>query len=372
MAGQSAIARRLVVQVEAAPGWWDVDFTPLMGDSRLLGIIGRIHRVPGTLAGVAQPLPEKLLALRQQASSWWGLDKLPVELPTMRLVAEQVRLASQATLPVLLLGETGSGKEWLARTPFTSKVQTASNHLSRSNVVIYQPRHWPGRFMGRLRLHTATVSLCISSTPSVFPVSFKHACARILPRAEHGKGPRLTAGSHSDVAAEVRAGRLMEEFLCMLSPLTIHVPPLRERIVDLPFLVERFLKRANSGRETPVLGLTEDAWEMLRSYSLPGNLAELYDVLATACTRAKGDRLQAANMPGFLRPAARRSRSRRVIGQRTGASGAAAHSMGGLDGEGEQEPGGGVAGDQSAAVVEKDGGVGDWGGVILDCVGMNH
>jgi transcriptional regulator with PAS, ATPase and Fis domain len=101
---------------------------------------------------------------------------------------------------------------------------------------------------------------------------------------------------------DVRGGRLVEEWFCWLSTLTIAVPPLRERLADLPGLVQRLLQRAGSDRS--ITGLSEEAWEVLRGYSWPGNLRELYAVLADSCARCRGMVLQAADLPWYLRPAA--------------------------------------------------------------------
>jgi DNA-binding NtrC family response regulator len=116
--------------------------------------------------------------------------------------------------------------------------------------------------------------------------------------------PRVLAGCSTDPAADVSAGRLMDEWLCWLSPLTIVVPPLRERLADLPTLVERLLQRATSGSERPITTLAPEAWDMLRGYNWPGNLRELYSVLASACGRCQGEAVQATDLPWYLRPAA--------------------------------------------------------------------
>ncbi len=86
-----------------------------------------------------------------------------------------------------------------------------------------------------------------------------------------------------------------------LATLTIRLPPLRERKPDLPRLVERLLERAGLAAERTVTGLTPAAWDVLRAYPWPGNLGELYGVLVGACGRTPGERIDASDLPLYLR-----------------------------------------------------------------------
>ena len=116
MAGQSARLRRLFARADTTPQWWDIEFLPLRGPLGLLGIIGKVVALASAASGTSQPLPEKLMALRQRQIDSHGIHHLSTESPAMRRIAEQIRLASQTSAAVLLVGEPGTGKEWLART----------------------------------------------------------------------------------------------------------------------------------------------------------------------------------------------------------------------------------------------------------------
>jgi DNA-binding NtrC family response regulator len=273
----------------------------VLGEHGVLGLIGKIHAVPELSAPPSQPLPEKLIALRQRFTAWHGLDGLPTAVPAMRLALEQIRLAIQTGTAVLLVGEAGSGKEWLART-------IHQESPDRENpFVALDCRHLPAKALawalfgppGAARRKGATLYL---KAPSLLPRELQaRLCEVFASAAENGQVPRLLAGSSADAAAEVQAGRMLEEFHCLLSPITIQVPALRDRLADLPFLVDRLLGRAAAGLDKPVTGLSDDAWELIRGYQWPGNLRELYAVLAGGCQRAKGDRIQADDLPWFLR-----------------------------------------------------------------------
>jgi transcriptional regulator with PAS, ATPase and Fis domain len=301
LAGQPCRVRRLLLKRESPPRMWDVEFTPLLGAHGLLGLIGKVYPLPEDTSSGLQPLPEKLMALRERSVAWHGLAQLPTEIPVMRLLAEQVRLASQSGVAVLLIGEPGSGKEWLARTIHQESPNREGPFIS------LDCRHLPVKALawslfGPPGLAVRRGATLYFKEPSRLPRELQARLCEQSGNVEGGNGPRLLAGAAANLDEEVQAGRLLEDFYCLLSPLAIRVPALRQRVADLPWFVEKFLRRATSGAEQPVTGLTAEAWELIRGHGWPGNLSELYGVLATACRRAKGEKIEAADLPWYLRP----------------------------------------------------------------------
>jgi DNA-binding NtrC family response regulator len=138
-------------------------------------------------------------------------------------------------------------------------------------------------------------------------------CERIAqsnsPGTEGATPPRILAGCTQPPAQIVRSGQMLDELAYALSTLVLEVPPLRDRLADLPALVERLLPRACAGREVRVTSLSADAWTLLRGYSWPGNVRELYNVLRTACAHARGEQLRAADLPAELRRAVQREQT---------------------------------------------------------------
>ncbi len=280
--------------------WWDVDFFPLRQAGKTEGvlILGRITPVAVEEPASPAPLPERLVALRERTTQRYGPDLLSGAGPAMRRLAEQVRLAAQTTVPVLLLGEPGTGKQTLARfihyqgpareRPFAA-VDCARLPISALEEVLF------GAFYGRL----GAVYL---REPSRLPrdVQLKVG-ARLQDAGRSAGGPRLLAGCGADPLEEVRAGRLTEELYASLAVLTIPVSPLRERPADLTSLVDRLLERCNEEGEPHVLRLAPDMWDVLRGHAWPGNLRELYAVLSAARRHAGGERITAADLPASLR-----------------------------------------------------------------------
>jgi DNA-binding NtrC family response regulator len=83
--------------------------------------------------------------------------------------------------------------------------------------------------------------------------------------------------------------------------LTIAVPALQERKSDLPWLLDALLTRAAAAVEKPIASLSPEAHDLIAAHTWPGNVGELYQVVLAACLRAKGSRLEAADLPWHLR-----------------------------------------------------------------------
>jgi transcriptional regulator with PAS, ATPase and Fis domain len=305
--GKMGRARRLVPRTGAGPHWWDIEFLPVLEAKGLLGVLGKITALPASVAATP-PLPEKLVALRERLRQRYNWDQLASKLPAFQRVLHQARLASQTATPVLLLGEPGTGKHWLART------------------IHYQSTMCEGVFAAldcaRLPPELSAAVLFGDSSPGRRPCPgtryLKEAAClsrelqmqltACLGENEENSGPRFIAGCSSDVEEAIRSGRLVEEFACAFGTLSISLPPLRERLADFPLLVERFLERINSGNSRSVTGLTSEAWDVLRAYGWPGNLRELYMVIQSACQRTSGERIDATHLPAKLRLAVRLER----------------------------------------------------------------
>lgn len=294
--GATARMRRLL------PGrrWWDVEFFPLrqQGEAAAVLILGRITAVAGVESAAAAPLPERLVALREQAARRYGPELLEGATPALRRLAEQVRLAQQTTAPVLLVGEPGVGKRTVARL-----IHYGGPSRERPLAVLDCARLPAGALADVLfgAGRTALGAIYLHE-PSHLPRDLQLRVAELLRGGSEGAAtPRFLAGCGADAAEEVRAGRLLDELYSSLAVLTLHLPPLRERTADLPLLANRLLERCNAEGEAHVKALAADAWDVVRDYAWPGNLRELYAVLSAARRHARGDRITAADLPASLR-----------------------------------------------------------------------
>jgi DNA-binding NtrC family response regulator len=113
--------------------------------------------------------------------------------------------------------------------------------------------------------------------------------------------PRLIAGCQIYEEEAGKADGLSEELRCALGTLIIELPSLRERIAELPELVAQILQAFHTEEGSPPPKLTASAMEMLQAYSWPGNWRELRQVLASALANCEDNRLDAVDLPAYLR-----------------------------------------------------------------------
>ena len=230
--GGTARVRRLVPG-GTLPRWWDVEFFPLCQESRVRGILGRILPLPSVHAvKPAPPLPEKLVALRQQVLRRLDLDWSSSELPAVRRVWEQVELACRARTPVVLVGEQGTGKTTLAhlmhaRGPDRERSFAALDcsrlpALAVASLLLGDAGAEQRRKLGTIYL----------AEPGRLPRDLQQVLWERLteagndPEAETGeRPPRLLAGFHGEPRELVRAGRLLEPLYCALAVLRVDIPP---------------------------------------------------------------------------------------------------------------------------------------------------
>jgi DNA-binding NtrC family response regulator len=302
--GQAGRNRRLVPGTAATARWWDVEFLPLHDERGLQCLLGKITVVPQNAPVTAPLLPEKLVALREARGQQYALAQLTSSLPAYQRITDQVRLASRSSVPVLILGEPGTGKQWIARTihelgaergAFVALDCARLPARALTALLVGDNRH-------QLGLRRAT---CYLKEPQHLPRDLQVRLCQVLADDSDPDSPRAVAAMSGDPAEEIKAGRIVEELYCALGTLTIVLPPLRDRLADLPVLVERFLKRGSQAQQRAAKGLTAEAWEMLRAYTWPGNLRELYAALQVAVQQTSQERIDAAHLPGAVRLAVR-------------------------------------------------------------------
>jgi two-component system response regulator AtoC len=112
---------------------------------------------------------------------------------------------------------------------------------------------------------------------------------------------RIVAATVRNLAEEVKAGRFREDLFYRLNVLPIHLPPLRERIGDLPLLIEHFIQRQNLRLKKQIEGCTQEAERMLLSYSWGGNIRELENTIERAMVLSDGDKICADDLPDRIR-----------------------------------------------------------------------
>jgi DNA-binding NtrC family response regulator len=318
--GKLLRARRWLTHPQTGVYCCDVQFVPLAGAESPLAILGKLLPVRLTVPQAGAPLSPQLLTLRERFAHHFTLDLLQGRVPAVARVREQVRLALPHPFPVLIQGEPGTGKRWLARLlhfqglareqalvdldcrrlPARALAAVLFDEVGlprrkdRGTLYLNEPSHLPRELQSRL------CEAFLSELPAEGSTAGGPVAAL---------GPRVLAGCTTEPQAEILAGRFLEPLACALSTLTIVLPPLRHRLDDLPWLIDQALDRARQNASHHVTTLSEEAWHFLRTHGWPGNLRELYTVLSSACARAKGERIEAGDLPLYVRASAEGERA---------------------------------------------------------------
>jgi transcriptional regulator with GAF, ATPase, and Fis domain len=239
----------------------------------------------------------------------------------LRSVMERVELVSRSDVPVLILGETGSGKEVIARAIHTSSRRNAGPFLRVNCGAIPAELidselfgHERGSFTGAVGLRKGWFERADGGTLLLdeigeLPVAAQVRLLRILQDGAFervgGQQPlhvdvRIVAATHRDLPAMVRAGRFRDDLWYRIAVFPIHLPALREHPEDVPALATHFaLRAARRFGLAPHVPSPEDA-RLLVAYPWPGNVRELAAVMERAAILGDGKGLEVAKALGPL------------------------------------------------------------------------
>jgi transcriptional regulator with PAS, ATPase and Fis domain len=238
--------------------------------------------------------------------------------PAMREVYRLTRKVAQSNASVLLLGETGTGKELIAKAihrlsprgsgPF---VRVNCGALAENLLESELFGHVRGAFTGAIdnrtgrfeAAHTGTVFLdeINSTTPKLqvklLRVLQEHEFERVGDTQTIRVDTRVIAASNRDLFEEVQSGRFREDLYYRLNVITFYLPPIRERREDISELVGHFLRIYNEENNQNVPHIEHAAMEALQRYDWPGNVRELQNYIERAVVLAPGDEITLDLLP---------------------------------------------------------------------------
>src|SRR5215831_12607061 len=242
--------------------------------------------------------------------------------PAMTEVFRTTRQVAPSRACVLIVGETGTGKELIARaihdlSPRYSGpyIRVNCGALTESLLESELFGHVKGSFTGAVdnrtgrfeAAHTGSIFLDeINSTSPKLQVKL----LRVLQEGEFERvgdtrtvkvDTRVVAATNRDLLDEIEAGRFREDLYYRLNVVPIYLPPLRERREDIPSLVEFFLKRYAEQNRREVRRVHPDAMRLLREHDWPGNVRELQNYVERAVILGTGPELQVEHLPPQLR-----------------------------------------------------------------------
>src|SRR5205809_2833436 len=250
-----------------------------------------------------QALGTELKALRSKLGQRDPLRWLMGRGQDIQQVTQQIRHVADSNFTILIQGETGTGKELVARSihqlsarrekPFVAlDCGAIPETLIESELFGYEKGAFTGadrRREGHFQLAQGGTLFLDEIVNLPFPTQ-----AKLLRTLEErqvqvlgAKGPlpvdvRIIAAANVPMDGEIRTGRFRQDLYYRLNEFVIVVPPLRERVEDIVYLAERFLAEASMELQRPVRGISDEAVQVLLGYHWPGNVRELRNVIRRA------------------------------------------------------------------------------------------
>ncbi|MFK7740092.1 MAG: sigma 54-interacting transcriptional regulator [Planctomycetota bacterium] len=245
--------------------------------------------------------------------------------PSMSKFLHVARKVSRSTSTVLILGETGVGKERLARAIHSQSPRADAPFIVLNCGAVPEALletelfgHERGAFTGAVRAHRGHFELAHRGTIFLdeigeMPVHLQVKLLRVIQERTIQRiggeealpiDVRILAATNRDLATEITEKRFRSDLYYRLSVVALEIPPLRERKEDIAMLVEAYFQQFKAQMPTMANSISTEAMDVLSAYSWPGNIRELINVVERAVLLCDGDRIQTEDLPEVLIAAA--------------------------------------------------------------------
>jgi DNA-binding NtrC family response regulator len=271
--------------------------------------------------------------LKKKSENRLSFDDLVAKSSEMRQVFRLGQRAAQSTIPILIEGESGVGKELVARA-----IQGSSDRAGRPFVTVNCGAipenliesilfgHEKGSFTGATDKHLGKFQEADGGTLFLDEIGelrldMQVKLLRALQEGEvdavGSKRPvkvdvRIVSATNRDLAEQVKVGAFREDLYYRLNVFPIHVPPLRQRHEDVPALARFFVSRFAAEENKPVAGLTPDASDLLERFNWPGNVRQLENTIFRAVVLCDGTMLDVCDFPQIAAAMGVEAKTRRV------------------------------------------------------------
>jgi transcriptional regulator with GAF, ATPase, and Fis domain len=259
--------------------------------------------------------------LQDEIREEYKFENVVGESTALRAVLRKVRKVAAVETTVLLTGETGTGKELIARaihdgSPRKDRplIKVNCGAIPRDLVESELFGHEKGSFTGAIQQRIGRFELADKGTLFMDEVGelaleTQVKLLRVLQEREFERvgsarpmkvDVRLIAATNRDLPREVAEGRFRADLFYRLNVFPVRIPPLRERPEDIPLLVQHFLAQLQRKLAKPLRSVAPSSLEQMRRYPWPGNVRELQNVMERACVLARGPEVE---LPEALRAA---------------------------------------------------------------------
>ena len=272
---------------------------------------------------------QRLEAENRQLRQRLGKHEIVWQGETMRKVTAQVERVAASETRVCILGETGTGKELVARTIHERSTRAAGPFITLNCAAIPAELieselfgHEKGSFTGAAARHIGKFEQAQHGTIFLdeigdMPLGMQAKLLRVLEEGEveriGGDKPvpvdvRVVVATHRDLEAQVRDGKFRQDLFHRIYVFPLLLPPLRSRREDIPTLVEHFSRQVSAQNGWKMVAFSSDAMQALQEYSWPGNVRELRNIVERVMLLASESQVDFATVQLAL-PQASASRS---------------------------------------------------------------
>src|SRR5579864_1954641 len=263
-------------------------------------------------------LEGELNRIKHSRSGTLGFADIITKSPAMHAVLRMAEKAAASTIPVLIAGESGVGKELIARAIHGSGERRAKPFIAvncgampENLVESILFGHEKGSFTGATERHTGKFVEATGGTLFLDEVGELPAAAQVklLRAIQEGEvepvgarkavkvDVRIVSATNRDLIADVKAGRFREDLFYRLHVYPVSVPPLRQRAEDIPELARHFLARIAAEEGKRVHGLSAQAVSLLSDFRWPGNVRQLENAIFRAVVLAEGEEIGVNEFP---------------------------------------------------------------------------
>lgn len=295
-----------------------VDYIPKPVDRELLGIT--VERILEDLR-----IHKEYLRGRREVRKAVNEKCLLGNSPQMLDVYKQVTQVARHQVNVLITGETGTGKELIAKAVHVNSMRSempfvAVNCASIPDTLLESELfgHVKGAFTGAIATRKGLFEQASGGTVFLDEIgeisnNRQVKLLRVVQEKEIRRlgdektievDVRIIAATNKVIEQQVEKGDFREDLYYRLGSVTIHLPPLRERKGDIELLAYHFLDRFNENEETDIEDISEEAMEILTNHDWPGNVRELEGVIERAVIVCKGEQVSLADLPARIIPQA--------------------------------------------------------------------
>jgi DNA-binding NtrC family response regulator len=265
-----------------------------------------------------QELQGEVVRLQKTTSGALSFGDMIADAPCMRQVVRLGQRAAKSNIPVLILGESGVGKELIARAIHGASARTGKpmitvncGALPENLVESILFGHEKGSFTGDTDKHLGKFREADGGTLFLdevgeLPADMQVKLLRALQEGEIDPvgakkavkvDVRIISATNRDLTQEVKVGAFREDLFYRLNVFPVELPPLRERMEDLPALASHFISRFNAQEGTQILGATAQTMALLKAFDWPGNVRQLENAIFRAVVLCEGNELTPEDFP---------------------------------------------------------------------------